>query len=78
MRVVNVPENWRMAHNRLGEKHSQRLAMDGLCRETLMKSKHVEVQVLADTHGRCIHLGERECSVQRRHQKVFEEAHVRP
>ncbi len=49
-------------------------ASELIIEKAIQRPRHVEVQIFADTHGNVVHLGERDCSIQRRHQKVVEEA----
>lgn len=75
MRRVERPQDFadalascqREARNAFGDDHV-------LIEKYILKPRHIEIQVFADSAGGCIHLHERDCSVQRRHQKVLEEA----
>jgi acetyl-CoA/propionyl-CoA carboxylase biotin carboxyl carrier protein len=75
MRLVTVAEQLAGAI-----ESARREALGSFGDDTLLverfvqRPRHIEIQVLADAHGNVIHLGERECSLQRRHQKIIEEA----
>ena len=75
MRVVRSPDEFDAALQGAKREAAAAFADDRVLLEKyLEQTRHVEIQVFADTHGNCVHLFERDCSIQRRHQKVVEEA----
>ncbi|MFQ5663005.1 MAG: acetyl/propionyl/methylcrotonyl-CoA carboxylase subunit alpha [Terriglobia bacterium] len=74
MRLVRSPEQLPAAWRDAGSEAENAFGDPALYLEKyLERPRHVEIQILADQHGNMIHLGERECSLQRRHQKLVEE-----
>ncbi len=75
MRVIEKSEDFKAA---LASCKREAISSFGddkvLAEKYLMRPRHIEIQVFADTQGNCVYLHERDCSVQRRHQKVLEEA----
>lgn len=75
MRIVHEPERVVAGFEGAQREAKASFGDDRIFLErAVLGARHVEIQVLADAHGNVVHLGERDCSVQRRHQKVIEEA----
>jgi len=75
MRRVDREEDFAEALRGARSETKNSFGSEELIIEKLVEhARHVEIQILADEHGNCIHLGERDCSVQRRHQKIIEES----
>jgi acetyl-CoA carboxylase biotin carboxylase subunit len=75
MRLVHSPDQLKSALES-ARSEAQRAFGDGevYLEKAIINPRHIEMQVLADEHGNTVYLGERECSIQRRHQKVLEES----
>ena len=75
MRLVERMEDLRQSFDRVKSEATSFFGDDAVYAEKFIPSpRHIEVQVLGDQHGNIVHLGERECTLQRRHQKVVEES----
>jgi acetyl-CoA carboxylase biotin carboxylase subunit len=74
MRLVASPDELRSGFDNAKSEAASAFGDDSLYLEKAVeRPRHIEIQVFADMHGNVVHLGERECSIQRRHQKVVEE-----
>ena len=75
MRLVRSAEKLEEAWQMAKLEARQAFTSDALYVErSIERARHIEIQILADEHGNVVHLGERECSIQRRHQKLIEES----
>ena len=75
MRIARNDDECREGFERAGSEARSSFGDDRLFIERFIEEpRHIEIQVLADRHGNAVYLGERECSIQRRHQKIIEEA----